>query len=494
MAQSPLYGGGRRYDYRDRLASSLLAEGSSGAPIQSGWQGAARLAQALMGGYLANKGEEDRQNEQRQYTQGLVSAFAPEQVLQPGAGGAGPRPDAQMVTRQPDPGTIAQRLFATNNPQLAGMAANMQMQEAAARQAREQAANQPFNLRPGEVRMGPNGQIIANNPVAAKPERPDELERLFLEAGLQPGDPRRAQYANQILQNKTTRPERPEPQGSEMERVRRIVFDPNANPASPEYQAAYFALTQPRDTFDPATGRMVTIRPELPPNVRAPIYGNQQQTAAAPAPQAQQPAMPQPAPASPPQAGQVAPPAMPAPAAQPQPGAPRVTSTQIAPPRERDLTEAQAKANLFGGQMLRAESLLSELKAPSNAAIIAWRNAPESAVNLGLSENDQGYFNALRLFASGILRKETGAAFAPGELLDVQSRYFPMPGDTPRIAAQKAANRKQAQESIRSEMPGGEFRGVVPQPPVYGSQDMQGGGQAAPGTVRTWNPATGQLE
>lgn len=170
MAQSPLYGGGRRYDYRDRLASSLLAEGSSGAPIQSGWQGAARLAQALMGGYLANKGEEDRQDEQRQYTQGLASAFAPEQVLQPGAGGAGPRPDAQMVTRQPDPSTIAQRLFATNNPQLAGMAANMQMQEAAARQAREQAANQPFNLRPGERRMAPDGRVLAENPVAAKPE------------------------------------------------------------------------------------------------------------------------------------------------------------------------------------------------------------------------------------------------------------------------------------------------------------------------------------
>jgi len=99
-----LYGGGRRGDYRDRLASSLLAEGSSGAPIQSGWQGAARLAQALMGGYLANKGEEQRQGEQRQFTEGLNSALS--------QGG--------------DASGIAQRLAA--NPQTAHLAPQFQLQ------------------------------------------------------------------------------------------------------------------------------------------------------------------------------------------------------------------------------------------------------------------------------------------------------------------------------------------------------------------------------
>lgn len=134
MAQSPLYGGGRRYDYRDRLASSLLAEGSSGAPIQSGWQGAARLAQALMGGYLANKGEEQRQGDEKRYTEGLQAAFAPQ--FQPSPLGPGPRQGPQGATMAPpDMATAAQRLLASGDSRHAQMASQMMMQDAAQRQA-----------------------------------------------------------------------------------------------------------------------------------------------------------------------------------------------------------------------------------------------------------------------------------------------------------------------------------------------------------------------
>jgi hypothetical protein len=167
MANSPLYGAsGRRGDYRDRLAAQLLAEGSSGAPIQSGWQGAARLAQALMGGYLANKGEEQRQGDERRYTEGLQAAFAPQ--FQPSPAGPGPRNDATMAP--PSMQQSAQALIGSGDPRLAPMGAQMMMQEAAQRQAREEAARQPFNLRPGEVRSTPDGRVIASNPVTAKPE------------------------------------------------------------------------------------------------------------------------------------------------------------------------------------------------------------------------------------------------------------------------------------------------------------------------------------
>lgn len=133
MAQSPLYGGGRRYDYRDRLASSLLAEGSSGAPIQSGWQGAARLAQALMGGYLANKGEEDRQGRENAQSEAFKQLYAPQQNFVPSPQGPGPRVGAQLQSAQPTPAEMAQR--AASNPYTAHLAPQYQMMDMQAQQA-----------------------------------------------------------------------------------------------------------------------------------------------------------------------------------------------------------------------------------------------------------------------------------------------------------------------------------------------------------------------
>jgi hypothetical protein len=145
---------------------------------------------------------------------------------------------------------------------------------------------------------------------------------------------------------------------------------------------------------------------------------------------------------------------------EPVPGGPQDLTRQ-------PLTETAARSNMFGQAMQNAEDILGQIRVPSNTAIIAWRNAPEAAVNMALPENDQRYFNALRQFAAGILRKETGAAFTAQELLDVQSRFFPMPGDSPIVQAQKAQARRIAIEAMRAEVPGG-FRGGV-QGPTPGS-------------------------
>ena len=127
------------------------------------------------------------------------------------------------------------------------------------------------------------------------------------------------------------------------------------------------------------------------------------------------------------------------------------------------LTEAQGRSNMFGNAMRQAEEVLQRVQVPSGGAIAAWRNAPEIALNPMLSADNQQYFNAIRLFAAGILRKETGAAFTSQELLDVQSRFFPMPGDSAQVLAQKARSRQQAIASMQAEIPGG-FRGSVQSP------------------------------
>ncbi|WP_197486787.1 hypothetical protein [Rhizobium bangladeshense] len=48
-------------DQRKRLAYAMLQQGMDMSPVQSPWQGAARLAQALMGGLEIRQQDEERQ-------------------------------------------------------------------------------------------------------------------------------------------------------------------------------------------------------------------------------------------------------------------------------------------------------------------------------------------------------------------------------------------------------------------------------------------------
>lgn len=236
-----------------------------------------------------------------------------------------------------------------------------------------------------------------------------------------------------------------------------ILLAPNANVNSPAYGAAFSRLYAPR-TVAQADGSIITINPPVPEGVRRPGSGGN------PAPVAQ-PNAAQPDVAT---GG-----AAPAPVGGAPP--PRVNSTQtpgggnvtVQQGTGGNLTEPQGRSNLFGMAMFEGNRIIGESAIPSNATIMAWRNAPEAMVNMGLNENDQSYFNALRQFAAGVLRKETGAAFGPNELADVQSRFFAMPGDTPLVRQQKSRARLQAIEGMRAEIPGG-FRGQLPPPPSAG--------------------------
>ena len=171
---------------------------------------------------------------------------------------------------------------------------------------------------------------------------------------------------------------------------------------------------------------------------------------------------------------------------EPMPGGP-------ADPRTQGLTEAQSRSNFFGAQMRMGDEVLRGLNVPSNAMLLAYRNLPSVPVNYGASANDQMYFNAARLFAAGVLRKETGAAMTPGEVLDVAERFFPTPGDRPQVIEQKARARQQIISSIAAELPGGQLRGELPSTTGPG-----GRGEASPPPRPTsrmrWNPQTNQLE
>ncbi len=140
---------------------------------------------------------------------------------------------------------------------------------------------------------------------------------------------------------------------------------------------------------------------------------------------------------------------------EPMPGGP-------ADPRTQGLTEAQSRSNFFGAQMKMGDEILRGINVPSNAMLLAYRNLPSVPVNYGASANDQMFFNAARLFAAGVLRKETGAAMTPGEILDVAERFFPAPFDRPQVIEQKARARQQIISSLAAELPGGQLRGELP--------------------------------
>jgi len=238
-----------------------------------------------------------------------------------------------------------------------------------------------------------------------------------------------------------------------------ILLAPNADPSSPTYAAAFNQAYGPR-TVTQADGTVVTIQPQPPAGIRAPVVNSQPQAVAQPqaaAPALQQPVQPQ---AS---AGAVAPEVTQTPGA---------TVTRLAG-TTGTLTESQSRSNMFGNAMSEGHRILQEIQIPNNATLVAWRNAPETLVNMALNQNDQQYFNALRQFAAGVLRKETGAAFSNSELMDVQSRFFPMPGDSLINRQQKARARQQAIESMRAEIPGG-FRGQLPPPPAGNALSIEG--------------------
>ena len=242
------------------------------------------------------------------------------------------------------------------------------------------------------------------------------------------------------------------------------------------FESALSIAAAPRTQFDPATGQAITIRPELPSYVVEAVQARRGgQGGAQPAAGTQAPTVTTPAPApaatpeaaAPAQAGgvavaQVMPARQSAPAGFRWAQEGRLEAIPGGPqdPAIQPLTEAQGRSNLFGQQMQMGDEIIRRVQVPSLAAQVAWRNAPEGAVNFGLNENDQQYFNALRIFAAGILRKETGAAFTAQELLDVQSRFFPLPGDTPAVMDQKARARQAALGAIQAEIPGG-MRGAV---------------------------------
>ena len=140
-------------------------------------------------------------------------------------------------------------------------------------------------------------------------------------------------------------------------------------------------------------------------------------------------------------------------------------------PRPKDMTDAQAKALLFGTRAADAERTLVQragagtdrpgaIKATAEtvAGLVPFAGEKLSPVagtmtNWTQSNAQQSVERAQRDFINAILRRESGAVISPQEFENARLQYFPSPNDGPDVRAEKTRARQLAIQGIMAEVP-----------------------------------------
>lgn len=127
----------------------------------------------------------------------------------------------------------------------------------------------------------------------------------------------------------------------------------------------------------------------------------------------------------------------------------------------KPLTEGQSKALLFGTRMQEANAVLDELAANGVTTSIPGSRAGfgvGAAINALQPADRQRLDQAKRDFLNAVLRRESGAVIADAEFNNGDKQYFPQPGDSEAVIAQKKRNREVAMRGILAEVPDGDSR------------------------------------
>lgn len=127
------------------------------------------------------------------------------------------------------------------------------------------------------------------------------------------------------------------------------------------------------------------------------------------------------------------------------------------------LNDVQSKALQFGSRMQESGKLLDSL-ASQGVTQPGYIKQAANAIGMGAAANwtqspqQQQVEQAQRDFVNAVLRRESGAAISEGEFDNARRQYFPQPGDSPEVIAQKRANRDLAQRGIAAEVPNSDVR------------------------------------
>lgn len=125
---------------------------------------------------------------------------------------------------------------------------------------------------------------------------------------------------------------------------------------------------------------------------------------------------------------------------------------QLSNPSEK-VTNDQANAALFSRRMAASNDILSrpEISQSGTGLGGAWNKMAENIPLVGnamVPKEYQQNRQAQEDFINSVLRRESGAAISSSEYDHANRQYFPQPGDSPEVIAQKAANRQNAMKGI----------------------------------------------
>lgn len=122
--------------------------------------------------------------------------------------------------------------------------------------------------------------------------------------------------------------------------------------------------------------------------------------------------------------------------------------------KPKEYKDFQYQAGGFAKRMETSGSIIDQLENDPEFKITSVKTSLQQKIPGllgGLKDPKvQSLEQAQRDFVNAVLRRESGAAISPSEFESAQKQYFPQPGDTAEVLAQKSANRKQATEAIKA--------------------------------------------
>jgi hypothetical protein len=115
------------------------------------------------------------------------------------------------------------------------------------------------------------------------------------------------------------------------------------------------------------------------------------------------------------------------------------------------MNESEARNAGFADRMALSNAILSDPKITQESMSLTQRGAGQIPIagNFLTSKEFKSADQAKRDFINAILRRESGAVIADSEFANADLQYFPQPGDTPEVLAQKAANREAAIQGVK---------------------------------------------
>lgn len=159
----------------------------------------------------------------------------------------------------------------------------------------------------------------------------------------------------------------------------------------------------------------------------------------------------------------------------------------------KEPTQNQYGAAGYARRLEQAEQTFSELeKDPSKLTGLSAAVQGSSVFpNMLKSDEIQNYEQAKRNFVNSVLRRESGAAISPSEFKSAEKQYFPQPGDSPKVIAQKKANRAQKLVELQGEA--GPALAKVPLVKLDTSTPGPDTAKADDGSVRVRQKSTGKF-